>query len=100
MTPIGKKLTLRDGAVVPRLAFGTGEDCPRGVSPLIAATTLWRKECSKELFAALQAGFRHIDTAESYGNVDSVGAAIRMWEAAGGKREEIFITTKCEITAD
>ncbi len=40
---------------------------------------------------ALEAGYRHIDTAKVYGNEESVGKAIK---ESGIKREEIFITTK------
>jgi len=45
------------------------------------------------LLDALNAGVRHIDTAECYGNVHCVGEAIRAW---GGDRKEVFVTTKCE----
>ena len=40
---------------------------------------------------ALEAGYRHIDTAQGYGNEATVGAAVR---ASGIPREEIFVTTK------
>ncbi len=40
---------------------------------------------------ALEAGYRHIDTAAAYGNEESVGAAVR---ASGLPRHEVFITTK------
>ena len=40
---------------------------------------------------ALEAGYRHIDTAWIYGNEESVGKAIK---ASGIPREEIFLTTK------
>ena len=40
---------------------------------------------------ALQAGYRHIDTAQAYGNERSVGRALR---DSGVPREEVFITTK------
>ena len=44
---------------------------------------------------ALQAGFRHVDCAERYGNEREVGAALRTGLAAAGiKREDIFVTTK------
>ncbi len=41
--------------------------------------------------AALSEGYRHIDTAQAYGNEEAVGLGIR---AAGVPREEIFLTTK------
>jgi len=40
---------------------------------------------------ALEAGYRHIDTAQAYGNEESVGKALR---ASGVPRSEVFITTK------
>ena len=40
---------------------------------------------------ALEAGYRHIDTAAAYGNEEGVGAAIR---SSGIPREELFVTTK------
>lgn len=40
---------------------------------------------------ALEAGYRHIDTAASYGNEESVGEGLRQ---SGVPREEVFITTK------
>lgn len=46
---------------------------------------------------ALDLGMRYIDTAPSYGNGESerrVGAALRAWTAAGGRREDLFIATK------
>lgn len=42
---------------------------------------------------ALQAGYRHIDTAQFYGNESSVGEAVRK---SGIPREEIFVTTKVQ----
>lgn len=40
---------------------------------------------------AIQAGYRHVDTARVYGNEEAVGAAVR---SSGVPREEIFVTTK------
>jgi diketogulonate reductase-like aldo/keto reductase len=40
---------------------------------------------------ALEAGYRHVDTAQAYGNEESVGKALR---ASGVARQEVFITTK------
>jgi diketogulonate reductase-like aldo/keto reductase len=48
-------------------------------------------ECVNAVRWALEAGYRHIDTAQAYGNEESVGQAIRQ---SGIAREEIFITTK------
>ena len=49
------------------------------------------RECKKAVKWALEAGYRHIDTASSYENEKDVGKALRN---SGIKREEVFITTK------
>lgn len=54
----------------------------------------WRMEgptCRRAVATALELGYRHIDTAQAYGNERQVGAAIAK---AGVKREELFLTTK------
>ena len=48
-------------------------------------------ECQEAVEAALGMGYRHLDTAEMYGNEDAVGAAIAL---AGVPRQDIFLTTK------
>lgn len=48
-------------------------------------------ECERSVLDALQAGYRHIDTAAAYMNEKAVGDAIRK---SGISREEIFVTTK------
>jgi len=65
------------GARVPALGFGTFR--------------MKGSECAQAVEHAIQAGYRHIDTAEIYENEESVGEGIR---AAGVRREELFITTK------
>ncbi len=74
---IETKLRLNDGRVMPQLGLGVWQTA--------------RATCEAAVLAALQAGYRHIDTASMYGNEESVGAAVR---ASGIPREEIFITTK------
>lgn len=49
------------------------------------------KECREAVLNALEAGYRHIDTAKIYSNEEDVGKAIR---ESGIPRKEIFITTK------
>ncbi len=63
---------------IPRLALGVWQ-VPDG------------RECEDAVRWALELGYRHIDTAQAYGNEPSVGRAIA---ASGVPREEIFITTK------
>jgi diketogulonate reductase-like aldo/keto reductase len=48
-------------------------------------------ECERAVTAALETGYRLIDTAQAYGNEPSVGRAIK---SSGIPREEIFLTTK------
>jgi 2,5-diketo-D-gluconate reductase A len=71
-------IPLRGGAHIPQLGFGVFQVPP-------GATT-------EAVSRALQAGYRHIDTAAAYGNEAEVGEAIR---ASGLDRGEVFVTTKC-----
>ena len=72
-----KSLLLHNGNEIPTLAYGTW---------LIENEAA--EECVKN---ALELGYRHIDTAQAYGNEEGVGKGIR---ASGLKREEIYVTTK------
>ncbi|CAH1118941.1 unnamed protein product [Phaedon cochleariae] len=52
-------------------------------------------ELEKALEAALEAGYRHIDTAFAYSNEAIIGRVLNQWISAGRvRREELFITTK------
>ncbi len=62
---------------MPRLGLGTW--------PMLGA------ECQAAVENAIGLGYRHIDTAEMYGNEDAIGAAIN---ACGVARSEIYLTTK------
>lgn len=53
-----------------------------------------KEDCKASVLAALKAGYRHIDTAQSYFNEEEVGEAI---EECNIKREDLFITTKVWI---
>jgi 2,5-diketo-D-gluconate reductase A len=70
-------LTLNDGNSIPQLGFGVFQVPPEDTARITAQ--------------ALEAGYRHIDTAQMYGNEKGVGEAIR---ASGIPREELFITSK------
>jgi diketogulonate reductase-like aldo/keto reductase len=48
-------------------------------------------ECENAVRWALEAGYRHIDTAQAYGNEASVGRAL---QSSGVPRDEVFLTTK------
>ena len=71
-------LTLTKGSRMPLLGFGTwqikGQDAVRATS------------------AALEAGYRHLDTATVYGNEREVGLALA---DSGVPRDDVFVTTKC-----
>ena len=73
---ITKKLS--NGVEIPMLGFGV-------------YTMREAAECEECVREALDAGFRHIDTAAIYGNEPAVGKAIR---ESGIDRKEIFLTTK------
>lgn len=70
--------TLSNGVKIPVIGFGT-----------------WQVEDGRQAVdavkEALAAGYRHIDTAQGYGNEESVGRAVK---ESGVKREDIFLTSK------
>lgn len=61
--------------------------------PLIGLGTwpMTGPECQEAVSSALEAGYRHLDTAENYGNEVAVGRAVN---ASGLPREEVFVTSK------
>lgn len=74
--------TLSNGVKIPCIGFGTWQSADG-------------KEAYDAVLAALECGYRHIDTAAAYGNEESVGKAINDFlKASSVKREELFITTK------
>ena len=75
---IDSKITLNDGHAIPPLGLGVWQ-------------TRAGTACEAAVLAALEAGYRHIDTASMYGNEESVGAAVKK---SGIRREDIFVTTK------
>ncbi|MEU8951582.1 aldo/keto reductase [Streptomyces sp. NPDC048489] len=70
-------LTLNNAVRIPQLGFGTFQIPP--------------EETRDTTLAALEAGYRHIDTAEMYGNEKEVGQAVR---DSGLDRDEVFVTSK------
>jgi 2,5-diketo-D-gluconate reductase A len=72
-------LPLNDGHSIPQLGLGT--------------YGLWNEEGAATMAAAIEAGYRHLDTAARYENEDAVGEAIRR---ASVPREELFVTTKLD----
>jgi 2,5-diketo-D-gluconate reductase A len=70
-------IELNDGHAIPQLGFGVFQIPP--------------KDTAQAVSVALEAGYRHIDTAEMYGNEQGVGEAVR---ASGLDRAGVFITSK------
>jgi diketogulonate reductase-like aldo/keto reductase len=64
-------------AQIPRLGFGVYQSSTA--------------QCVASCAAALKVGYRHIDTAQFYGNEAEVGAAVRQ---SGLQRSDVFVTTK------
>src|ERR1700732_299997 len=73
-----RRRLLSDGATIPTLGLGVWQ-VPNGA------------ECENAVRWALEAGYRHVDTAQAYGNEASVGRALR---DSGVPREQLFLTTK------
>ena len=78
MSEDGRRRTLSDGNSIPTVGLGVWQVADGA-------------ECENAVRWALEAGYRHIDTAQAYGNEASVGRALR---DSGVPREEVFITTK------
>jgi 2,5-diketo-D-gluconate reductase A len=70
-------LALNNGQTIPQLGFGVFK-----IDPAETAQAVW---------LALDVGYRHIDTAEAYGNEKGVGEAIR---ASGLDRADVYVTSK------
>jgi diketogulonate reductase-like aldo/keto reductase len=78
LTADGRARVLADGNEIPLLGLGVWQ-IPDG------------RECEDAVRWALELGYRHVDTAQAYGNERSVGRALR---DSGVPREDVFITTK------
>jgi diketogulonate reductase-like aldo/keto reductase len=78
VTADGRARVLADGNQMPMLGLGVWQ-VPNGVA------------CVNAVRWALDLGYRHIDTAQAYGNEESVGKALR---DSGVPRDDVFITTK------
>lgn len=52
------------------------------------------EEMEAVITSALGSGYRHIDTAFNYNNEEAIGKSLKKWFDQGGKREELFVTTK------
>jgi 2,5-diketo-D-gluconate reductase A len=72
-------IELNDGRSVPQLGFGVFKVRP--------------EDTEEAVLRALEVGYRHIDTAEMYGNEKEVGEALR---ASGLARDEVYVTSKLD----
>lgn len=79
-----QNVKLNNGVEMPILGFGVFQ-----VKDL--------DECERSVADAIETGYRLIDTAQSYGNEEAVGKAIKR---SGVNREELFITTKLWIQSN
>ena len=75
-------VTLNNGVKMPKVGFGVYRIKDH-------------KQCKQALLDAIDAGYRLIDTAQSYGNEEAVGKAI---QETSVPRNELFITTKVWVT--
>ena len=73
-------VTLNNGVKIPQLGFGVYQ--------------VPKEECERCVLDAIKAGYRHIDTAQSYFNEAEVGDAV---SKCGVPREDLFITSKVWI---
>src|SRR5579884_3831568 len=80
--PLTQTVALDDGNELPMLGLGVWQ-VPNG------------PECENAVRWALELGYRHVDTAQAYGNEASVGEGLRK---SGVPRGEVFITTKFDPT--
>jgi 2,5-diketo-D-gluconate reductase A len=76
-----KTMKLSNGIEIPMLGYGVYQVTP--------------EECERCVSDAINAGYRHIDTAQAYNNEEGVGNAIKK---SGIDRKEFFITTKVWVT--
>ena len=81
MTTTQPHFTLNNGVTLPQIGFGVYQTPP--------------EETMVAVQAALEVGYRHIDTAAAYGNEKGVGEALRR---SGLDRSDVFVETKVWVT--
>jgi len=85
-SPAIPKITLSNGTTITQLGFGT-----LAVQPNREASDANAEITARIVAQALKAGYRHIDTAQSYGTERGVGQAIA---ASGIPRDDLYVTSK------
>ncbi|MDX1889156.1 aldo/keto reductase [Mycolicibacterium sp. 050158] len=78
--PSVPSITLNDGNSIPAIGLGVWQT-PAG-------------DTERAVTAALDAGYRHVDTAAAYGNEAEVGLALAGAQASGIARDDVFVVTK------
>ena len=77
------------------MALETSRELADGTTMPMLGLGVWQvangRKCVDAVRWALEAGYRHIDTAQAYGNEEAVGQGLR---ESGVSREDVFITTK------
>ncbi|XP_076392581.1 aldo-keto reductase family 1 member A1 isoform X2 [Megachile rotundata] len=71
---------LLSGYDMPTVGLGTWQAKPEEIESAVST--------------ALNVGYRHIDTAFNYNNEEAIGTVLKKWFAEGGKREDLFVTSK------
>lgn len=74
-------VTLNNGVKMPKLGYGVYQ--------------VKSGECERCVLDAVSVGYRSIDTAQSYGNEEAVGSAVRK---SGVPRDQLFLTTKIWVS--
>ena len=74
--------TLSNGVAVPKLGLGTW--------------FIRNRDVGRAVQEAVALGYRHVDTAQAYGNEGGVGDGVR---ACGVPRDQVFVTTKLDAGA-
>jgi 2,5-diketo-D-gluconate reductase A len=80
------RIALNDRTTVPQIGFGT-----LNVQPDRKATPANIERTAASVGLALELGYRHLDTAQSYGNEQAVGKAVA---TSGIPRDELYVTSK------
>lgn len=75
-----RSVKLSSGHDMPTIGLGTWQAKPEEIEAAVGT--------------ALDNGYRHIDTAFNYNNEEAIGKSLKNWFNKGGKREELFITSK------
>ena len=94
MSIADKRYKLNTGAEIPALGLGRFSGVAKAEMHALTRSGTWKsspEEVQDAVYHAIKVGYRHIDSAQFYGNEAEVGQAVR---ESGIPRNEVFITTK------